>query len=376
MEIESVEAEVKNDSLVIWSKTPLRILSSAVLNGGLKEANGIINVQVSEECGNDANDEHWNSEDFLKRKAQELQLPEDKVVGLMTAARMQNVEVVSKKFGKMILTVFVTAGASIAVTAGDPTEPKQNLLPPKRCGTINIIVLVDGNLTESCMVDAVKTVTEAKTVALRELDIRSRFSGDIASGTGTDSVAVACTKKGDVIKYAGTFTRLGELISKAVKETVKGAIYKQEKLVPNRPIAKRLAERGMPLESLVSLLCQSQVLRESPEKRKQIEKQVQQVLSDRKIASLVMASLRLDDDLRMGLIPETQNNNYVDETLFEEVIQAALKDILSEGKHTSEPVDSRMENSSNENSLGPFTKRVLSAILTKACSTSAIDDHQ
>jgi adenosylcobinamide amidohydrolase len=48
VEIEPVEAEVKNNSLIIWSKTPLRILSSAVLNGGLKEANGIINVQVSE----------------------------------------------------------------------------------------------------------------------------------------------------------------------------------------------------------------------------------------------------------------------------------------------------------------------------------------
>ena len=56
------------------------------------------------------------------------------------------------------------------------------------------------------MVEAVKTLTEAKTVALRELDIRSQFSGDIATGTLTDSVVVGCTKKGDPIQYAGTFT--------------------------------------------------------------------------------------------------------------------------------------------------------------------------
>ncbi len=59
--IEQIEAEVKNNILVIWSKNPLRILSSAVLNGGLKEANGIINVQVPEGCGSDKNDVHWSA---------------------------------------------------------------------------------------------------------------------------------------------------------------------------------------------------------------------------------------------------------------------------------------------------------------------------
>ena len=51
--IENIIAEVKDQTLVIWSKKPLRILSSALLNGGLVEANGIINVQVPEGSGND-----------------------------------------------------------------------------------------------------------------------------------------------------------------------------------------------------------------------------------------------------------------------------------------------------------------------------------
>ena len=102
------------------------------------------------------------------------------------------------------------------------------------------------------MVEAIKTATEAKTVAIRELDIRSRFSGDLATGTLTDSVAVGCTKKGESIQYAGTFTIIGELIGKCVREGVKTAIYKQEDIKPNRPLVERLAERRLSIETIIS----------------------------------------------------------------------------------------------------------------------------
>ncbi len=58
--IKNIDAEIKNQTLVIWSKKPLKILSSALLNGGLIEANGIINVQVPEGSGKDMDDMHWN----------------------------------------------------------------------------------------------------------------------------------------------------------------------------------------------------------------------------------------------------------------------------------------------------------------------------
>jgi len=369
VEIESIEAEVKNNILLIWSNTPLRILSSAVLNGGLKEANGIINVQVSESCGTNKNDEHWNPEDFLKTEVQRLRLPNDKVVGLMTAAKMQNVAVSTKKCDGTTLTVFVTAGTSIAATAGEATASKKHASELQKCGTINAILLVDGNLTESCMVEVQKTVTEAKTVALRELDVRSQFSGDIASGTLTDSVAVACTKKGDAINFAGTFTTIGELIGKCVREAVKTAIYKQERLVPDRPLMKRLVERGIQIESIMSLLREPQVIPESP-KYRQLKKKVEQTLSDRKIAALVMASLRFDDDISKGLVPASHSNGSIDNAEFEEIIQTALRDYLSEDKANSDS-GSRKEKATNENCSGPFTKCVFSAILKKACSSIA-----
>ena len=229
--IKSIEARVQRGRLVVLSKVPLKTLSSAVLNGGLREADGIMIVQVSEDCGSDIADEvHNNAEDFLRKEASKLNLPQDRLVGLMTAANLENAEITSQEYKDTKLSVLVTAGVSCPSTAGDEIASKYGSLRFKDFGTINIIVLVDGNLTESCMVNAVSTVTEAKTVALRELEIRSRFSGDLATGTVTDSVVVAHTKRGSPIKYAGTATMIGELVGKSVKGLVKKVIQKQHNL--------------------------------------------------------------------------------------------------------------------------------------------------
>ena len=358
VEIENINAEVKNQTLVIWSKTPIKILSSALLNGGLVEANGIINVQVPEGSGSDKSDMHWSGpEDFLVKAAHELQLPKEKVVGLMTAAKMKNVVAFTEKNDGVTLTVFVTAGATVAVTAGEPAASKGSQLP--KIGTINIIVIVDGNLTEGCMVEIIKTATEAKTVALRELDIRSSFSGDLATGTLTESVAVGCTKKGNSIQYAGTFTIIGELIGKCVREGVKLAIFKQENISSKRPLVERLADRRLSLETIISQVSEGKITKENP-KYEQLQKQLELILSDGKIAGLVIAALRLDEDLVKGLIPEKSANS-VDQVAFEEIVQATLRCV------SDDFLESAFNNSKShdEAQLGPFTKCVLKAIVKK-----------
>ncbi len=361
VKIENIDAEIKNQTLVIWSKVPLKILSSALLNGGLVEANGIINVQVPEGSGSDMNDMHWSGpENFLINAANQLQLPKDKVVGLMTAAQMKNVVTSTEKYDNVTLTVFVTAGATVAVTAGEPAASKGSQL--QKIGTINIIILVDGNLTEGSMVEAVKTVTEAKTVAIRELDIRSRFSGDLATGTLTDSVAIGCTKKGKPIQYAGTFTIIGELMGKCVREGVKTAILKQENIVSNRPLVERLADRCLSLETIMSQISEGRITNESSTDP-QLKKQLELILSDRKITSLVIAALRLDEDLAKGLIP-TKTANTVDQVSFEEIVQSASKcssDDFSQFALNKSKAD-------DEAQLGPYTKCVLQAILKKTRS--------
>ena len=166
--IKSVEAEIQENKLILRSKTPLKILSSAVLNGGLREANCIVSVHVPEETGFDIDDQvHRDAGDFLMEETSKVGIPQDKVVAIMTAAKMKNVDIATRKFEDITITAIATAGVHFSATAGDEIASKQSAFPFKKWGTINIILLVDANLTESCMVNTVSTVAEAKTVALR-----------------------------------------------------------------------------------------------------------------------------------------------------------------------------------------------------------------
>jgi len=373
--IKSVEAEIQENKLVFRSKTPLKVLSSAVLNGGSCDSNCIVNFQVSEDAGSNMEDKvHKEAGEFLKEEIEKMGFPQDKVVAIMTAAKMKNVEVVTLKFEDITLTAFVTAGVYFAATAGDEIASKQTAFPPKKWGTINIIIFIDGNLTESCMVNAVVTATEAKASALRELDVRSRFSGEVATGTVTDSVVIACTNRGGTIKYAGTGTVLGELIGKSVKAALKKAIYNQEKLVSNRSLTNRLQERGVTVEQMTTLFSQIRpILRENAEKRKQFTEELDQVLSDQNIAALVIAGLRLDEDAKTDLIPENPANEYGRNFVVSKILQKAVIDYISKEKMPSKQVRPDYLSSTFSEKLGWFTRSVLSAVIYSVYSNVVVN---
>jgi adenosylcobinamide hydrolase len=372
--IESIEAKTQRGKLIICSKIPLKILSSAVLNGGLRDTNGIVSVHVPADGSKD-DEIHRNAEDFLRKEVAKLNLPTDNVVGLMTAADLRNVAVTNLRYENITLSALVTAGTSVSAAAGDKLTSKQRSFKFKEFGTINIILLVDGNLTEGCMVGAVNTVTEAKTVALRELDIRSRFSGGIASGTITDSVVVACTKRGTPIKYAGTAAVLGELIGKSVKESLKKAIQKQERLVPNRSLTKRLEERGISIAKMITLFSQIHPeIRGNAEKIRQFSEELQRIISDQNVALLVIAGLRLDDDTKMGLIPEAPTNTSNEQLVVCEILQTAVADYLSKKNVTPKYVKLNDLSSDVAHRIGFFTRNILFVIMNGVYSNS-IADH-
>ena len=375
--IDSINAEIKDNKLVIHSKIPLRILSSAVLNGGPCDSKCIVNVQVSEDAGSDLEDHvHKEAGDFLEDEIVKMGLPKEAVVAIMTAAKMKNVEVVNIKFEDLKVTTFVTAGAYFAATAGDEIASKQTAFPTNKWGTINIIILIDANLEDNCMVNAVVTATEAKASALRELDVRSRFSGEVATGTVTDSVVIASTKRGPKIQYAGTGTIIGELIGKSVKKALKKAIFKQEKLISNRPLTKRLEERGVTVEGMTTLFSQIRpMIRENPEKREQFRKELEQILSDQNIAALVIAGLRLDDDARANLIPQKSKKSTTDYDRsfnLSKILQKSVLDYMSKNNKSSKLVRPDYLSSISSDKLGWFSRSVLSAIMYSVYSNIII----
>jgi adenosylcobinamide hydrolase len=376
--IQSIESEIRENKLILKSKTPLRILSSAVLNGGLRDANYIVSVQVREDAGSNIDDEvHREADDYLKEETKKLGFPQDQVVGIMTAANLKNVEVSSQEFEGTTITALATAGVHFATTTGDAIASTQRAFHLKKWGTINIIVLVDGNLTESCTVNAVATTTEAKTVALRELDVRSRFSGNLATGTVTDSIVIATTKKGKPIKYAGSGTLVGELIGKTVKEAVKKAIDNQENILPNRSLIIRLEERGITLGNMTTLFSQIRpILRKNPEKRRQFTKELEQALTDQNIAVLVIAGLRLDEDANTGLIPENTANDYDQNFTLSKILQKAVIEYIGKQKTPYKYIRPHYLTSTYVEKMGWFTKSVLSAVMYSVFSNVTADQKE
>ncbi len=200
---------VDDRTFMITSVRWLRVLSSAAFGGERRRARHILNHTVRKNYNCDQPDQD------LARLAAKIGL-DGGVVGLMTAVDVRQTVVRSGIRKGLAVAVACTAGTGNACAAGIPVEPGKNAAAP---GTINIVVLVDGNLTAAAMVNAVITATEAKTRAIFQVGVRLP-DGGLATGTTTDAIVIACTGRGKPLPYAGAATELGYLVGHTVYRAV------------------------------------------------------------------------------------------------------------------------------------------------------------
>jgi adenosylcobinamide amidohydrolase len=213
----------EHDAVVVSFSTPARTLSWAVLNGGFCHAHHIINHHV------DGNNTLFCAQPgpWLERAASGLGL-QGKVVGMATAVEMKHLVRVSMESGVARVACFATVGCGNALSVAEPAslaieEPAPTL------HTINMMLTVEPGLSDAAMVEAVQIATEGRVRALYENGIKSYRSGLLATGTGTDCIAVVSL--GDrVERYCGKHTKLGELIGGAAYMSVaKGLALSTEK---------------------------------------------------------------------------------------------------------------------------------------------------
>jgi len=266
------------------------VLSSAVYNGGSVRASTIINLNVSEDFHGDA---FAVFDSFIEEK----ELEREKVVGIMTAVPMENA-VIRKKGA---ITAIITAGISAS--------------------TINIILAIEKNLSQAAMANTLIVATEAKTAALFDLDMRDEH-GDLFTGDSTDSMVVACksfpktfvknasqfaeAKEEEI--FAGKATRLGNAVYEVVREGVKEALFRYNGLTVDRPILKRLEERGIYLEDMVSTALELYVPpvegeagAGEQELKRRLEATIKKECSDVNVALLLAAALHSDEEeIRKG----------------------------------------------------------------------------
>lgn len=217
---------------------------------------------------------------------------------LFTGANMSNLAVKEARFRD--LQVFALATAGVKSNAVRLSREEGRFYEP---GTINILILTNHKLPPQVMSRVVIDVTEAKTAALQDLDIRSTELGMQyqATGTGTDNIIVV-SGQGRELKTAGGHTKLGELVATAVYQAVTEAVLKQNGLQPRRPVWKRLQERQVSPFSLVQ-----EAVPEA--QRRQVLAAWERALLQPRYAGFLEAALALSDAAERGQVLDLQAFN-------------------------------------------------------------------
>ncbi len=223
-----------------------------------------------------------------------LNLDEKNSSLLFTGANMDNLAVATKEYKSLKVVVIATAGVEsnamrMSKDVGSYFEP----------GTINMIILSNAKLTKRAMTRAIITATEAKTAALNDLDIRSSYNPlkYQATGTGTDNIIVVQGDGEMVLHNAGGHSKLGELIARAVYDAVTEAISKQNKIIFNRNIFKRLKERYI---NIYDIIYKSPII--PTYKKNQYIKEMEGLLLTPEYASVFDEFLILSDQYENGRI--------------------------------------------------------------------------
>ncbi len=160
---------------------------------------------------------------------------------------MNNLAVARETFREISVVAAATGGVEgNAARVGDPAscheyDGRHTAIvreAPPAFGTINVMIVVNQPMLDGALVRAVMTATEAKTAALQELSVPSRYSAELATGTGTDQNAVCAPVSGDALplRGAGHHTTAGEPIGKAVKRAIKETPDLPEQPAPDRAV--------------------------------------------------------------------------------------------------------------------------------------------
>ncbi len=285
---DGVKLVIKENVLAVTSHSPLKTVSSAIFNGGGKQVRAVLNVGVPE--GYSDHSLHMDPMQLITSSAAKIGVNED-YLAMVTAARIKNYALFEQKTPEFSVSVAATAGCSHGESSGEQMNVQEIF------GTINIIVFIDGNPTESCMVAALITATEAKSAVLRDFDIRSRYTGDSATGSITDSVTVASTGKGKSLILAGPASKVGKIVGSCTRKAVAQALTTQEPIWECRTVLYRLKERHLPLEKLTSEISKIEGFSITPDRLAEI------VRENKPAAVWLLAAAKMDDDYNKNLLP-------------------------------------------------------------------------
>jgi adenosylcobinamide amidohydrolase len=180
----------------------IRMVSSAPVGGGIGPRAWILNVQVPSD---------YSRVDLGAHVGEIARAHGCSGVGtgMLTAASVTDVRRATD--GEVV--AYATVGVTRPTWAADADDAISAYEP----GTINTVVFVPWRLDDAALVNAVITVTEAKSQALFE-------AGVPGTGTASDAVCVACPVDGAAEPFAGPRSRTGASIARAVHAAVASGV--------------------------------------------------------------------------------------------------------------------------------------------------------
>lgn len=277
--------EQRGESMVAVFAGPRRVLSTAPHNGGLRT-----DLKVAFNHGGEITGELKapTYAQHIQVIAQEMGLDPAVCCGVSTGADVANTAFESAQYGSLTVSAAVTGGIDInGGRVGDPGfwhEENGAFVPV--AGTINIMLFIGADLPDGTLARALVTCTEAKSAAVGELLLPSRYSQGIATGSGTDSTIVVVDPTAPVrLTDAGKHSKLGELIGRTVRQAVKRALFLQTGACPQRQcdVFRRLDRFGIRPENTTLSPSRSQ---------------------DPELVAVVSLYAHLLDQLEWGMLPE------------------------------------------------------------------------
>src|SRR5580704_95989 len=291
---------------------PHRVLSTSARNGGQREGlRFLVNHQSCE--GTDHRERHaviMGNESYHDSACREIEIDPALAAMMQTAANMNYAAVVAASDSDVTVTAVVTAGVhGNAACAGDPAAYRETESGWEKVaavpGTINTMLLINHVLTEGALARAVTTMTEAKSAALQRLAVRSLYSSDFATGTGTDQYCVAAPLESDggVKEFTSTspHSKLGELIGVAVRDATLEALRWQNGLEVSstRLLFHALGRYGVReadfFNELTPLLSEREL--------ELLKRNFQSVVYEPKVSAAAYAIAAVLDRIRVGTLP-------------------------------------------------------------------------
>ncbi len=310
--------EIHREEKIVYAKfiMPHQVLSTCRVAGGLRDDIRVLyNHQSCEPAGHMQGRARMAVTDpvgYRRMICDRHDLPADACATLGTAANMHNACIETVTFRDLKVTAVCTGGVEAnAGRAGDPAAYMETAegfekVPPHEGmpgpGTINTMIFINRPLVPGAMVRTVMTATEAKSAALQELAVNSRYSQGLATGTGTDQIAVAAAQTEQApLTSAGKHAKLGELIGRSVHRAVKATLALQNSLTPaGQCSAKIHLERfGLDRASMIANICRHL----SEEKAALLESNFFGIERDPVTVAAVAALAHLQDKFTWGILP-------------------------------------------------------------------------